>query len=89
MSQSYHHLPNTPLRSSNASQPVPAGLVGAMSQATTGEDLYAERSRVNDEVEDLSTGTGNPVLFPAGDNDTWSQDAQEGWIPGFRGRVSE
>ena len=65
------------------------GTVGANPQATTGENPYGERSRVSDETQDWSTGSGNPVLLPQGENDTWSQDTQDEWIPGFRGRVSE
>jgi hypothetical protein len=88
MSQPYHLL-NTSMRSSNTPQSVSTGTVGANPQATTGENPYGERSRVSDETQDWSTGSGNPVLLPQGENDTWSQDTQDEWIPGFRGRVSE
>jgi hypothetical protein len=86
MSQSYHHLQKTPLRSSNTSQPASAGLVVPISQATTGENIYVERSRVN-EAESLSTESGNPVLFSAGDGG--SQEGQDELIPGFNGMVSQ
>jgi hypothetical protein len=89
MSQSYHHLQKTPLRPTNTSQLASSGLVVPISQATTGENMYGEQSRVNDEAEDLSTETGNPVLFSAGDGDAWSQEGQDELIPGFNGRVSE
>jgi hypothetical protein len=89
MSQSYHHLQKTPLRSTNTTQPASAGLVVPISQATMGENIYAERSRVNDEAENLSTETGNPVLFSPGDGDGWSQEGQDELIPGFNGMVSE
>jgi hypothetical protein len=89
MSQSYHHLQKTPLRPANTSQPASAGLVVPLSQATTGESIYGERSRVNDEAGNLSTETGNPVLFSAGDGDAWSQEGQDELIPGFNGMVSE
>jgi len=85
MSQSYHLL-NSSLRSSNTPQSVP---IGADPQATAGENPYAERSRISDETQDWSTGTGNPVLLPQGENETWPQDAQDEWIPGFRGRDPE
>ncbi|KAH9966319.1 hypothetical protein BGW80DRAFT_733399 [Lactifluus volemus] len=89
MSQSYHHLQKTPLRSTNTTQPASAGLVVPISQATMGENIYAERSRVNDEAENLSTETGNPVLFSPGDGDGWSQEGQDELIPGFNGMDPE
>ena len=65
---------------------------GANAQATSADSQYSERSRANDDARSLTTGTGYPVHFSSlaagGENDSWAQDAQDDWIPGFGAMVS-
>lgn len=75
--------------STNVPHGVPTGMVSANSQATTVDNPYPERSRANEDARNLSAGTGYPVLFSSGgENDSWAQDAQDDWIPGFGAMVS-
>jgi hypothetical protein len=63
---------------------------GANAQASTVDSQYSERLRANDDARNLSTSTGYPVHFSSGgENDSWSQDAQDDWIPGFGAMVSD
>jgi len=59
-------------------------MASANSQATTVDSPYPERPRANDDGRNFSSvGTGYPALFSGGESDSWSQDAQDDWIPGF------
>ncbi|KAI0291507.1 hypothetical protein B0F90DRAFT_1776640 [Multifurca ochricompacta] len=81
MSQSYPHS-DPSLGSLNTSQTASGVNIQA---AATGENPYAGRSGPSDEARNLSTSAaGYPVHFAsAGENETWSQDTQDEWIPGF------
>lgn len=83
MSQSFH-LPNTSLGSSTAPQTVPLGMTSANAQATT-----VENPSIGDEAQSLSAGADYSALFSAGESDSWTQDTQNEWLPGFRAMVSK
>lgn len=59
-------------------------MAGANAQATT-----VENPSIGDEAQSLSTGADYSVLFSAGESDSWTQDTQNEWIPGFRAMVSK
>jgi len=76
--------PDSTFGSTNAPHAAPTGMAGTSAQATTVDSQYSERSR--DDARNLTTGgsTGYPVHFSSeGENDSWAQDAQDDWIPGF------
>ena len=83
--------PDSTFGSTNAPpQAGPTGMGSANAQATTVDSQYAERLRANDDARNLTTSTGYPVHFSSGgESDSWSQDAQDDWIPGFGAMVSK
>ena len=83
MSQTFH-LPNTSLGSSTAPQTAPLGMTSANPQATT-----VENPSMGDEVQSLSAGADYSSLFSTGESDSWTQDTQNEWLPGFRAMVSQ